>query len=391
MTDAGERLPVQELVVIIAIIGAFAVTIGLGAPLTSLILEQRGENATTIGLLNAVPAIGTLLVSLCLPILLGRFGMRRLLLVCLLIEMLAFILMPEFDSLLAWFLIRLVMGGTGAALFIASETWINAIVSNAIRGRITAIYGIVMGISFALGPVIISVVGTTRLAFWIGAMFVGLSMLLVLRFRGQSPPALTQKSSFHVLAFIIMAPVLAASIFTTAWKEVAVLGILPVYAVRSGLNASDAAMLVAAFAIGIVALQYPIGWISDKVNRYLVLGVCALCTAIGAALLPWFIQSTSVWGLMALWGGLSSGLYTVPMAIVGDRFRGAELATAMSCFGILWAAGSLVGPFIGGRSMDLFSKEGFPASLTIVCVALLVLLVVRRVFVASVADVEKSD
>lgn len=377
-TPAQAAIPIRALVVVIAIIGAFAVTIGVGAPLTSLILEQRGESATTIGLLNAVPAIGTFLIALSLPALLRRYGMRWVLLVSLGIEMAAFIAMPIFDSLAAWFFIRLVMGATGGALFISSETWINTLTANVIRGRVTAIYGIVMGISFALGPLIIYVTGTGNLPFWIAAAFVFVAILLVLRFQEQGLPQIHEKSSFGVLAFVLMAPVLTASIFVCAWKEVTVWGLLPVYAVRSGLGESDGALLVSAFAAGVVALQYPIGWISDKINRYAVLGVCVFTTGVGVAMMPWYIGSAYVWFFVALWGGLSSGIYTVPMAIVGDRFRGAELATAMSCFGTLWAAGSLFGPFLTGRSMDVFSKDGFAATMAIICMALLLLLLVRR-------------
>jgi len=378
MISSEERVPVQALIIVFATIGAFGITIGLAAPLTSLILQQRGENATVIGLLNAVPAFGTLIASLYLPDLLNRLGMRRLLISCLIIEMLAFIALPLFDSLASWFFIRLIMGGTGAALFIASETWINTLTSNAIRGRVTAIYGMVMGISFMLGPLVIPLLGTGAISFWVGAGCVLVAFLLVWNFRYETTLELDGRSSFKVLSFILIAPVVSMAVFTTAWKEVSVIGILPVYAVRSGLDESAAAIMVATFAAGIIVFQYPIGWVSDRLNRYGVLAGCALATGVGAALLPWLMDSVWVWPLVLIWGGISSGLYTMPMAIVGDRFQGSELATAMSSFGILWAAGSLVGPIVSGTSMDIFSKEGFPASLVLVCVVLLVLLLARR-------------
>jgi len=378
MIPTSEKLPIQALVVVFATIGAFGITIGLAAPLISLILQQRGENGTMIGLLNAVPALGTLVASLYLPNLLRRLGMRRLLLSCLCIELLAFIAMPVFDSLTSWFLIRLIMGGSGAALFIASETWINTLTSNAIRGRVTAIYGMVMGISFMLGPMVIPLLGTGPVSFWVGAGCVFVAMSLVWWFRDEPPPNISGRSSFKVLSFVMIAPVVAMSVFTTAWKEVSVIGILPVYAVRSGLDESSAAMLVGMFAAGVIVFQYPIGWISDRVDRYVVLGCCAVATGLGAALLPWFIASMWVWPLIILWGGISSGLYTMPMAIVGDRFQGVELATAMACFGTLWAAGSLVGPVVSGTAMDVFSNDGFPATLAMVCAIFLVLLLVRR-------------
>ena len=301
MNQARGVIPVRELIVAISTIGAFAITIGLGAPLTSLILEQRGASATLIGLFNAVPAIGTLLMSMWLPKILRRTDFRRFLLACLSIELLAFLALPEFDSIGAWFAIRLVMGASGAGLFIATETWINSLVVNEVRGRITALYGIVMGVSFALGPLIIPILGTGRAAFWVGAGCVLASIIIVFINRTITARGFDESSRFGVVAFIAVAPVVAFAIFLTAWKEVSVLGILPVYAVRSGLDSSTAALFVTAFASGTIALQYPIGWLADRVNRYLLLAISGFCTALGAVLMPWYIGTEYAFFLIALW------------------------------------------------------------------------------------------
>ena len=81
--------------------------------------------------------------------------------------------------------------------------------------------------------------------------------------------------------------------------------LLPVYAVRSGLGAGGAAMMLTAFAGGAVLLQYPIGWLADRINRYGLLIGCASSGAVGAALLPSMVNI----GGVTMWIGLARKMH----------------------------------------------------------------------------------
>jgi len=369
----------RSLAAAIACISIYAVTTGLSLPLLSLILEARGVAGGVIGLLAAVPSVAMLLASPLIPALVARLGIRGFLLACIGVDLGLFLLLPVFDSVAAWFVIRFFMGATVAGLFVASEVWINQLASDATRGRVTGLYATVVAGGFALGPAIIPLTGIDGWTpFLVGAACIAAAAVPVFA-AGRLSPLNAGRASFGVLSFVFVAPILAGAVLLAAFKDTAEMALLPVYGVRLGMAEGRAALMVTAIGIGALLLQLPIGWLADHANRYRVLVLCAVGGALGAVLLPFAMAGGGwLWLLLLIWGGMLAGVYTVAMTIVGARFRGADLVAASSAFGLLWGAGSLLGPASAGVAMELWDPHGFAATLAAACGLFVVLAVVRR-------------
>lgn len=382
LSDADRRRSIAAAITCIAV---FAITTGFASPLISLILEARGTDRTIIGAMASVPALAILLSAPFIPLMVRLIGIRPFLYGCIAIEFILFLALPLFDSLAAWFIIRTLMGASSSGLWVASETWINAVALDHNRGRVMAIYAMILSGSFGLGPLIIVLIGTDgALPFVIGAAFIATAALPVL-WAGQLSPTFHGKASFGVWSFLLVAPTLAGAIWLSSVKEMAYGALLPVYGVRSGLVEADAATLLTAAALGAVILQWPIGWLVDRFNRYAILIICASGGGIGVAMLPWLVAAGGIpmWLGMLFWGGVFSGVYTASMAIVGQRFRGADLVAANAAFGFLWGAGSLTGPILTGAAMDIWDPHGFPAAITVLTVVFVVFAIARRVQIRS--------
>ena len=160
--------------------------------------------------------------------------------------------------------------------------------------------------------------------------------------------------------------------------------LLPIYGVRNDLGEGDAAMMLTAFAGGAVLLQYPIGWLADRINRYGLLIACAVGGVCGVALLPAMVATGGLimWVGLLLWGGVFSGLYTVAMVLVGQRFRGAALVTATAAIGFLWGVGALTGPTAAGIAMDIWDPEGLSGIMLVITCLFIVFAIGRRIRVA---------
>lgn len=383
LEPAGQSIwsdvPVRTFLVIVACLSVFGITIGLGMPLVAIVLEKRGYSGSVIGAISAVPAFGTLIVAYYVPKLMSIFGTRKVIYASVIIESVSFLLLAWFDDLVAWFVIRFVMGGSGAGLFIASETWVNQLANQHNRGRLMAVYGTVLGVTMALGPVILTITGSDSWTpFVAGAVLVALAGLVLLLDRGTIAPAVDGDASFNPVTFLLVAPTVCLAILATSWHDVSVFSLLPVYALKSGLGEANAALMVSGFLFGMVLLTFPIGWAADIFPRYVVLISCGVGTAVGAALLPAVIGTFLPAVLtLFLWGGFANGLYAVAMTIVGDRFTGAELATAQASFGVIWGIGSLIGPATTGVAMDAMGNDGLPVMLVLVAVAFLVIATIR--------------
>ncbi len=349
----------KALAAIFGCVTIYGLTLGLVRPLIALILKSRGTEESIIGLVAMMPAFGMFLIALLMPRLIGILGIRKFLLACLLIDVCVLLCYPLFDNIYAWMLLNLFAGICTNGLLVASETWINDIAEDATRGRVIAIYNSLLIAAMSLGPLIIPIAGTEGwLPFLVGACFVAMASV-PLFFSGSSDFSMEGKASFGLISFVRVAPVLSFAVLLFAWKEFAGASLLPVYGVIHGLAQSNAAVMLTALGLGGLFLTFPFGWLADHMNRYLLLLISGAGILIGALLLPAAIEHEwLLWPHLFVWGGFFNGLYTVVMTLLGQHFRGVELAVANISIGILWAVGSLVGPLTTGIAMDTWEPHG---------------------------------
>ena len=365
----------QSLAAAISCCAVFGITVAVMSPLISLILEGRGVDRTTIGAMASVPALALMATNPFLPAIVGRLGLRPFIYGCIVLQLVLTLLMPLFDNLIAWFVLRGLMGAAVNGLFVASETWINAVAEERSRGRVLAIYGAVLSGSFALGPLMISIAGTEGwLPFVATAALIAMAGIPLI-WSGGLLPMIQGRASFGVLSFFLV-----AAVFLSAFKEMSMGALLPVYGVRSGLSESAAAAMLTACYVGALLFQLPIGWLADRMNRYLLLILLIVGGLVGALLLPAIVSLDRpfMWLGLGLWIGLFTGTYIVAMTIVGERFRGADLVAANASFGFLWGLGMLTGPFLSGTAMDIWDPDGFPGVLAAVTAIVLAIAIARR-------------
>jgi MFS family permease len=343
----------------IASIAVFGVTVGLSTPLLTLLLDARGVDPTLNGSNAAVTFVGVILGPFLTPPLVRRFGVRAFLLGGLALDVVLFLLLKPFDSLAAWFVLRAALGLVGSAIFTATEAWINMLANDASRGRVIGVYIAALYGGFALGPMVLWVTGIAGwLPFLAAASMNLLAMLPLLRaeegnaFADGRPPV-------GPLAMLLRAPfvMLASALFGLV--EQTNLADLPLWGVRIGMLPDMAGTLLTATALGALALQPAVGWLSDFVPRPRLLRLCTAVGLVGAVLLaPAAGIPSLLYALLFLWSGVAAGIYPVALGMLGDRFSGGELVGANAAMIICYGIGSLVGPPLGGLALHLWSPHG---------------------------------
>jgi len=339
---------------------------GLSVPLLSLILESRGADGTLIGSQAAVQSLAILLISPFLPRYMSKIGPAILMLGAILVSLGAFLLLAVFPSTLAWFMLRFTIGAAGSVLWVCGEAWINQVAEDSTRGRIVAIYSMAVAAGFALGPVVLSVTGTSGLAPFIvsGAVMLlsALPLLTVLR----TSPRLTGERTGSLPRYFRLAPVamLLCALFAAA--DGMLISFLPLYGKDVGLSETRALYLITLLGIGGIVGQIPIGWLADRVDRMLLATVCTFLLVATSLAMP-LVISIQPWSLlyMLVLGALLSGIYTIALVIIGEQFKGADLAAASALFGVMWGAGAVLGPQLGGLAYDQFPPHGIPLFLAV--------------------------
>ena len=355
------------LAALIGCLSIYGITISLFTPLLSLILEARSVSSTLIGGLAMAAPAGIIIGSFAVPWSMRNMEARSLLLCGVAFEIFLIFALMSTQSIIAWFAIRFLGGLVGSVLFVVTETWIIEITPRVHHGRVMGFYNTTLALSFALGPLMLSMTGAQgTLPFLAG---IGLMVLagFPLLWAGRYVPNSSDNPGFGVVSFAFVAPLLALACFVVAFKELATTSLMPVYGLRIGMSESSATLMLFFGAAGGALLQFPIGWAADHFNPRKVLVACALAGLAGAAVWPFVVGVPFLlWTTLFLWWGLFAGLYTVAMILAGQWFKGAELATAMAAFGVFWGVGAFVGPMAGGASMDLWDPYGLPLTLVIV-------------------------
>ena len=368
----------RNLIAACAAITVFGLAFGMTYPLLSLILEGRGVSTGMIGINSAMMPIGILLFSSVIPVAAKRFGSRNLAVAAALATSLFILSYKVFDTIEAWFVIRLLQGMSISTLFVLSEAWIVGFAGSENRGKVVAIYASALSASFGAGPAIVGWIGIEGWApFIIGSLVIlaGVIPLSLVREAHTEQPEETHTSGFF--AFVPKAPMLLAAVGAFAIFDAATLSLLPVYGVQNGLSVATSATALSALILGNVVLQFPLGWLADKYPHRLVLAGCALATVLGLLLLPLVMATIWMWPTLVLIGATGFGVYTVSLTSLGDRFSGPELVNGSAAFAVMWGAGALFGSISGGWSMSVLGAQGLPLYLALVYLLLVVGLIVR--------------
>ena len=353
---------------LIASITAASASIGMIIPLLAVSMERMDISGTIIGLNSAMPALAALVALPFIPKLLTLIPVRWFLPGCLLLSISCLFLYGWFPNVWIWFPLRFVNGFAIAGLMVVSETWLNVIAEERWRGRLIGAYATFFALGFALGPILFRFTGIDGFLPYLAACGVLSLALPPLLLVPKTPPKeLEAPPSVAMFRLLSLAPAALLAVLVFGVLEAEMLTMLSIYALRMGLSELNSILTITVFAAGNVVWPMPLGYLADIIDRRLVLLFCALSGLVAALLLPFIITTPSVFfPVLFLFGGIVSGLYTVALTLIGQTFQGANIASANALFLVLYSLGALLGPIVGGVSMDIWDPHGLAVSMILI-------------------------
>ena len=348
-----------SLSAVIASMTVQALIFGLSMPLLALALESRGIDKLTIGLSAGAQAVAVFTVAPFAARLISTLGLPRLMIGSTLLSVVVFLLLPVFPDIYAWFFLRFLLGLFGSIVWIAGEAWINQIAEDRSRGRVIALYSAALAAGNGIGPFVLAQTGTTGwLPFLVSGVLIAISAAPLLLAADASPTMGGQPSAkFHRLLWMAPTAMFLNGIFAATYM--ALITFLPIYAQHIGLGEASSLYLLSIMAFGGLAFQLPMGWLADRYNRRLLVILSILFLIGCSAALP-FVITVNIWNdvFIFIFGGVFSSLYTLALILLGERFKGPNLAAASALFTVIWGMGSIIGPPLGGIGMDLWQPQG---------------------------------
>ena len=316
-----------------------------------------------------------------IPQLAARFGAAPSIIVAVVAGSLITVAYTVTSGPLAWFVLSFLHGVVGGVPWVVSEIWMNVVVEEKRRGRVMAVYGTMVALGMALGPFVLQVTGVYGPVPFLTCAALALLVAVPLLPYWKSSPEIVHSSDSGFGIVLLAAPLALFAAFACGLGEQVAFSFLPVYAVGNGVSAETGALWLSAFVMGNVVLQWPIGWAADHADRRAVLAGCTAASAILVVALPLVpAQSFGVIGVVMLWGGISFAIYPVALALLGQRFKGGDIARANTAFSMLYIVGGLIGRPLTGAAMDALGDPGLGWTLAIFYVAATIaaLLAMRR-------------
>jgi MFS family permease len=139
-------------------------------------------------------------------------------------------------------------------------------------------------------------------------------------------------------------------------------GMMAVYSAKIGLSKDSIALLMGATILGGAVLQWPIGMLSDVVDRRSVLGLTAFIAS-GLAIAGWLYGarlSPMLFGIFFLFGGFAFSLYGLSVAHVNDQLRPEQTLEASQGLLQLYGVGAVLGPSVAGLAMEAYGPRSLP-------------------------------
>ena len=260
----------------------------------------------------------------------------------------------------AWAVLRLLIGFSFAGVYITAESWLNASTTNQNRGQAMSAYMIAQmaGLVSAQALVNFGDPGGFML-FVLPSVLVSLAFTPIL-LSAQAAPSFGAMKRMSFRRLYEVSPLGFVGIFLMGGVFSALLGMTSVWGTIKGLSVIEISSVVAAVYLGGLIAQYPIGRLSDNMDRrrlvlyLLVVGIAAICLQM--AFRP------GIWGTIAVAGcvgGMANPAYALLLAHTNDYLEPEDMASASAGLLFLNGLGAIGGPLIVGRLMTMIGPDGY--------------------------------
>ncbi len=327
---------------------------GLQNTLLSVRATSEGFSSTVAGLVMAMNFAGFLIGAAVAPRLLRQVGHVRVFAALASLGSSVTLIQAVFVTPLVWGLCRLVWGVCLAGLVVVAETWLNELATNRNRGQMIGLYMVVTMGSIACGQFLVTAADVDGFTlFAVSSVLVSLALVPMSLSASASPPVVVPEP-ISLRVMLRTAPTGVVVAFLVGGALGSISGIGGVYAASQGLTPLQVALFVGAPMIGSLFGQIPLGRLSDRVPRRLVILLAALASAAGCLMMLGLDERTAV-GIvvMALMGAFAYPIYSLAVAQTNDWLRDAQRASASAVLVRMNGIGALIGPTAAALAMSL--------------------------------------
>lgn len=344
----------------ITIILLSAALVFAGNGLLQIVLPLRAEleafTTSEIGVLGTAYFAGLTAGCLWGPLLIRDVGHVRAYAGTVAMLTALIVALPLFPLPFAWIGLRFLTGVCLAVNFMALESWLNDRATNANRGRVLSLYLIVTNVGWILGQLGVNLADLQDVALFLYAtVAICLSAALVALTPTAEPDAVPEVR-LDLPGLFRLSPIGTIGCVLVGTAEGAFWSLGPLFGRQSGMSVFEVTLLMGAFVLGGTLAQWPIGRLSDRYDRRLVILPVSLAAVFtGVAII--LAADRSVGATLAvalLHGALMIPIYSLCLAHVNDNAPAERFVQVSGGLLLIYSFGASIGPLATAPLMERF-------------------------------------
>ena len=334
---------------------------GLQGTLLGVRAIAEGFTFVATGLVVAGYYVGYLSGSIIIPILLKRVGHIRVFAALASLASIAILLHSVFLEPYMWFFIRILSGISMSGIYVIMESWLNDKSTNETRGQTLSVYMIITFSFVGLGQFLLNLSDPIEVDLFILVSILLSFALLPILLSSSEAPNISNPKRFSLKELFVISPLGFIGAFFTGLAHSAVFGYGAVYATAKQLSLFEISIFMVILTSCGAISQWPIGFISDKIDRRIVLVSVTLIASVLSLIIvaSSYLSLIIFFILLAIYSSVSLPMYSLVIAHTNDFLQQDEIVGAVASIAVLVGVGAIFGPILASLFMNILGADGF--------------------------------
>ncbi len=269
-----------------------------------------------------------------------------------------------------WFILRVVTGLSMVSIYTIAESWLNDRSSNKNRGSVLSIYMIVLYGSMAIGMFFLNFSKPENFQpFILVSLFMSLALIPILLTKRKAP-TFRKITGMSLKELYETSPLGMVGSLFYGTAQSALFSLLAVYAASMNFTIFEISVVTFLLAISGAVAQFPIGKLSDKFDRRLVIiyttfgaAFFALCAILASRqmYLPGDLGTSKTWFyiFLVLFSFCSLPMFAIIFAHTNDFIPKEKFVAAGAGLQFAFGLGAISGPFLCSVFMNIIGSNGY--------------------------------
>ena len=361
--------------------GVIMLAHGLQGNLLGLRAVLEDFDIVATGLLMSGYFIGYFTAANVVPNLVGKVGHIRVFAAFASVASLSILIHAIFVNPYVWAVGRFLTGFSMLSIFVVVESWLNDRATNRTRGKVLSIYMVLTFTCLALGVLLLNFNNPKEYEpFILVSVLLSVALIPILLTK-RKPPTFKKISSIKIKDLYKTSPFGAVSMFCTGFLHPAIFTMGAVYGALMNFSILEISLYLSLITISGAFFQWPIGYLSDRFDRRLVMIVTALLGSIfsilcffSVSISPDFINLSPNWKtvlqhiqnhrllfyiFISLYAGMCLPLFSLNLAYVNDFLPKEKFVSAGAGLQLIFGISAMTAPFLCSYFIKILGPNGF--------------------------------